>query len=164
MKLINLFWCFIPYYGKAVRFRLCLRMREFFRIHKFIFLATCLKNYMQTKYGCELGIDAIISTKAEFMHTVGVVIGNGVVIHDGVKIYSSVVCGRKDINVENDYPTIMQNAVLCTGVKVLGKITIGENVVIAASSVVLADCHEGTWGGIPAKLLKSNIGHNYNMT
>lgn len=154
MKITNIFLCFIPYYGKAVRFRLCLRLREFFRIHNFVFGAICLKNYMQSKYGCELGIDAKISTKVEFMHTVGVVIGNGVVIHEGVKIYSSVVCGRKDINLENDYPTIMKNAVLCTGVKVLGNVTIGEGVIIAASSVVLADCNEGIWGGIPAKLLK----------
>ncbi len=97
---------FIPVYGASTRFRLYLRLREFYRKHNMDFLATCLKVHLQKNYGCELSIHAEISPKAAFMHTVGIVIGEGVVVEDGVVFYSGVVLGRKNINDSNDYPTI----------------------------------------------------------
>ena len=68
---------FIPLYGDGYRFRALLRVREICREKKITWLAICVKNYLLHKFGCELSIDARISTKAMFMHTTGVVIGGG---------------------------------------------------------------------------------------
>ena len=85
------------------------------------------------------------------MHTVGVVIGEGCVIEDGVVIYSGVCLGRKNINMD-EYPVIEKNTVLCTGSIVLGNIIVGENCTIGANSLVLKDClPNGIYVGCPAK-------------
>lgn len=72
-------------------------------------------------------------------------------IEDGVIIYSGVVLGRKNIRVEA-YPYVKKNAILCTGACVLGGITVGENCVIGAKSLVTKDCDSGAvYIGCPAK-------------
>lgn len=144
----------IPYYGKGVRFRILLRLRRFCQIYNLYFLALCIKGYLQNHYGCEISINAIISTKVQFMHTVGVVIGEGCVIEDGVIIYSGVVLGRKDIKVDA-YPYIRKNTILCTGACILGGIVVGENCVIGAKSLILKDCiPNSTYIGCPGQKLR----------
>lgn len=141
----------IPYYGKGARFRVLLRLRLLCQKYNLYFLALCIKGYLQNHCGCEISINAIISPKVQFMHTVGVVIGEGCVIEDGVIIYSGVVWGRKNIRVEA-YPYVKKNAILCTGACVLGGITVGENCVIGAKSLVTKDCDSGAvYIGCPAK-------------
>ena len=147
---------FIPWYGSGARFRYYLRLREFFRKHELWFFATCLKSLLQYKYGCEISIHAQISVKAQFMHTVGVVIGEGSVIEGGVIIYSGVVIGRKDISMPH-YPIVRRNAILCTNCSLLGGITVGENCIIGAHSLVINDCESNaTYVGSPAIKIKTN--------
>ena len=155
MHLSSIIYALIPFYGSNVRFRLSLRLREFFRKHKMIFMAKCLKSYILQKYGCELSINAEISPRAQFMHTVGVVIGDGCKVYPSVIIYSNVVLGRKNIYIENDYPTIKNNVVLCNGATILGKVLIVENTIIGAKSLVTSNILTvGTYAGIPAKKIK----------
>lgn len=117
------------------------------------FLALCIKGYLQNHYGCEISVNAIISTKVQFMHTVGVVIGEGCVIEDGVIIYSGVVLGRKDIKIDA-YPYIKKNTILCTGACVLGGVIVGENCIIGAKSLILKDCiPNSTYIGCPGQKL-----------
>jgi serine O-acetyltransferase len=57
---------------------------------------------------------------------------------------------------EQDVPVIGDHVTIFIGSKVFGKIHIGDNAVIAASSLVLKDVPEGaTVAGIPAKILRS---------
>lgn len=154
MNIHPLFQLFMPLYGSGVRFRLYLRLREYFRKHEMWFWASCLKSLLQYKYGCEISIHAQISPRAQFMHTVGIVIGEGAVVCDGVILYSNVVLGRKDIH-EDAYPTILGGATLCTGAIVLGDITIGENTIIGANSLVIVDCEpNSTYVGSPLRKIK----------
>ena len=149
--MLSILKALIPLYGDAYRFRALLRLREICRKKNITWLAICIKNYFLHKFGCELSIYAEISPRALFMHTTGVVIGEGMVIEEGVKIYSGVVCGRKDINNVNDYPIIKKNAILGTGCKVLGKVEVGQNCIIGANSVVMTSTDSGTWCGAPAR-------------
>ena len=152
MKFFVICEALIPYYGSGARFRFYLRVREFFRIHKMYFLAQCLKSLLQYKYGCEISINAKISPQSLFMHTVGVVIGEGCIVEKGVTIYSNVVLGRKDIYNEDDYPTIKSGVILSTGTKVLGKVVVGSNTTIGACSLVITDCESNSvYVGIPAR-------------
>ena len=67
-------------------------------------------------------------------------------------IYPGVTVGGK---VENGYPTIGNNCFIGLGSKVLGGITIGNNVYIAPNAVVVKDVEDNCIvGGIPAKVIK----------
>lgn len=154
-RLLIFFSCFVPLYGAEARFRLCLRLREYFRIHRMTFWAKCMKSYLLKRYGCELSINARISPKAEFMHTIGIIIGEGVIVSSGVKLYGNITLGRKDVFNEMAYPFIDENVILCNGCSVLGKIIVGKNSIIGAKSLVIKDVEPNSvYIGSPAKRIK----------
>lgn len=154
-RLLLFLQLFIPLYGAGVRFRVLLRLREFCRKHKMTFCGNCIKSYLHKRYGCEISINACVSPQAEFMHTTGVIIGEGVVVLGGAKFYGNVNLGRKDVLNTDDYPTICENVILSTGCAVLGKVKVGANTIIGAHSLVLRDTEEGSvYVGSPAKRIK----------
>lgn len=154
-KIVNVLLLFLPLYGAGVRFRIYLRMREFFRVHEMYFLASCLKSYLHKRYGCELSINAKISPNVSFMHTTGVIVGEGVTISGGVKIYGNITLGRKDVTNESDYPMICEGVVLSTGCVVLGKVFVRQNTIVGAHAVVLSDTEANTtYVGCPAKKME----------
>lgn len=99
-------------------------------------------------------------------HGIGVVIGETTIIGDDVLIYQQVTLGGVSTSKGKRHPTVKNGAVIGAGAKVLGNITLGENVKVGANSVVVkdvpADC---TAVGIPARVLKrgydkSPLSHN----
>ena len=51
-------------------------------------------------------------------------------------------------------PKVGDNVVICTGAKLIGNITIGNNVIIGAGAVVVKDVPDNAVvGGVPAKIL-----------
>lgn len=70
----------------------------------------------------------------------GIVIGSNAVLNDGVIIHQNVTFGALRFNQERrgiDCKQIVgKNTIICTGAKVLGDITIGENCIIGANAVV----------------------------
>lgn len=81
-------------------------------------------------------------------------IGSYVQIGEGCTILPMVLFGKK--NPGNDYSIkVGDNCYFGTGVTVLGSITIGNNVTVAAGSVVINDVPDNAVvGGIPAKIIK----------
>ncbi|MBR0445876.1 MAG: hypothetical protein IIX23_01135 [Oscillospiraceae bacterium] len=58
-------------------------------------------------------------------------------------------------NGQGDPPTIGDNVTITCGAKVLGSITVGDNVVVGANAVVICDVPEScVVGGVPARILK----------
>lgn len=56
---------------------------------------------------------------------------------------------------KTDAPTILDNVSIKAGAKVLGKITIGNNVIIGANAVVVKDVPDNcTVVGVPAYIIK----------
>lgn len=83
--------------------------------------------------GAEIGKDFFID------HGAGVVIGETTEIGDNCTIYQGVVLGGTSIDPVKRHPTLGNNIVVGTGAKLLGPITIGDNVKIGANSVVIQD-------------------------
>lgn len=55
-------------------------------------------------------------------------------------------------------PVIEENCLIEAGAKVLGPITIGDNVTIGANAVMISDAPPNTvWGGVPAREIKGNL-------
>lgn len=85
--------------------------------------------------------------------------GIGVVIHKRAKIGKNcliaqgvTVGGRSG---HYDVPVIGDNCYIGAGAKVLGPITVGDNVTVGANAVLLKDAPANSvWGGVPAKCLK----------
>ena len=68
-------------------------------------------------------------------------------------VTSGVIVGHKDS--QDNRPTLGDNVGLTVGSKVIGKVTIGNNVIVAPNAVVTKDVPSNTIvGGIPAKILK----------
>ena len=86
----------------------------------------------------------------------GVVIGATAIVEEGVIIYHGVTLGGtgKDKSAKR-HPTVKKGAIIGSGAKILGNITVGENAKIGANAVVLGDVPKGaTAVGVPAKTVK----------
>ncbi len=89
-------------------------------------------------------------------HASGVVVGSTAIIGDDVLIYQGVTLGG--VSLEKDvkrHPTLKSGAVIGSGAKVLGDITIGKNSRIGSNSVVIKDVPDNSTAvGIPARVLE----------
>jgi len=98
--------------------------------------------------GADIGSDFFID------HGAGVVIGETAEIGSNVTIYAGVVLGGTSIEKKKRHPTLGNNVVVGTGAKLLGPITIGDNVRIGANSVVVIDVPDNSVVvGVPGKII-----------
>lgn len=102
--------------------------------------------------GADIGSDFFID------HGAGVVIGETTKIGDNVTIYSGVVFGGTSLDRKKRHPTIGNNVVIGAGAKILGPVTVEDNVKIGANSVVIDDVPPNSVVvGVPGKII-SRIG------
>ncbi len=87
-------------------------------------------------------------------HGIGTVIGSTATVGSGTLIYHGVTLGAKRPVKGKRHPDVGKGVLLGAGAKILGPITIGDNVVIGANAVVLDDIPNGALVvGIPGKIL-----------
>lgn len=107
-----------------------------------------------TKHNCHISYKSEIGKKVKFPHPLGIVIGDGVKVGDNTMIWQNVTLGshgKKDE--EMGYPTIGSGVRIYEGVTVIGVITIGDNAIIGAKSLVTKDVPPRAIAyGIPAKV------------
>lgn len=121
---------------------------------KFYFLARLISQISRFFTGIEIHPGAKIGRRFFIDHGSGVVIGETCEIGDNVTIYQGVTLGGTGKEKGKRHPTIKDNALIATGAKVLGSITIGENSKIGAGSVVLKDVPDNsTVVGIPGRIV-----------
>ena len=101
--------------------------------------------------GAKIGKDFFID------HGSGVVIGETAEIGDNVTIYQGVVLGGTTTDPVKRHPTLGNNIVVGTGAKLLGPISIGDNVKIGANSVVVRDVPPNSVVvGVPGRIISRN--------
>ena len=86
------------------------------------------------KYHCEISHLADIEDSVSFVHPIGVIIGSKATVKANSIIYQGVTIGST--SPDNLMPSIGRNVKIYAGAKVLGGITIGDNSIIGANSVV----------------------------
>ena len=124
---------------------------------KFYFLARVVSQVSRFFTGIEIHPGAIIGKRLFIDHGMGVVIGETCEIGDNVTIYQGVTLGGTGKEKGKRHPTVKDNALIATGAKVLGSITIGENAKVGAGSVVLHDVpSNSTVVGIPGRIAVQN--------
>jgi serine O-acetyltransferase len=109
--------------------------------------------------GIEIHPGATIGHRFFIDHGMGVVIGETAEIGDDVLIYQGVTLGGTGHERGKRHPTLGNRVVVGTGAKVLGGITIGDNVKIGAGSVVVHSVPaDSTVVGIPGRVVRSRGG------
>lgn len=87
-------------------------------------------------------------------HGAGVVIGETAEIGDDVTLYHGVTLGGTTWNKGKRHPTLGHGVVIGAGAKILGAITLGDQVRVGANSVVVKDVPaRKTVVGIPGKVV-----------
>ncbi|MFH1753767.1 MAG: serine O-acetyltransferase [Candidatus Omnitrophota bacterium] len=105
--------------------------------------------------GIEIHPGATIGKSLFIDHGMGVVIGETSVIGDNVTIFQGATLGGTGKERGKRHPTIGNNAVIGTGAKVLGNITVGESVQVGANAVVIRDVPpNSTVVGVPGRIAK----------
>lgn len=110
-------------------------------------------------YGCEISADASIGPRFSIVHSVGIVLGPKIIAGHNFRIHQNVTIGMRGYSKNGrTTPTIGNCVTIYAGAAVLGPITIGDNVIIGANSVVINDVPSNVVvAGIPAKIIKHNI-------
>ena len=121
---------------------------------KCFFLARLLSQLARFFTGIEIHPGAKIGKGLFIDHGMGVVIGETAEVGENVTIYHGVTLGGTGKDKGKRHPTVKDNVIIGAGAKVLGPITIGNNVKVGANSVVLKDVPDNaTAVGMPAKII-----------
>lgn len=133
------------------------RVAHVFYKRRLFFIARLISQIARFFTGIEIHPGAKIGRKLFIDHGMGVVIGETCEIGNNVTMYQGVTLGGTGHEKGKRHPTIKDNALIATGAKVLGSITIGENSKVGGGSVVLHDVPDNsTVVGIPGRVVVQN--------
>ncbi len=119
------------------------------------FLARLTSQIFRFFTGIEIHPGATIGHSIMIDHGMGVVIGETAEVGNRVVIYQGVTLGGTGNHTGKRHPTVGDDVIIGSGAKVLGPITLGNEVKVGANSVVLNDIPSGaTVVGIPGKIVK----------
>lgn len=124
---------------------------------KIYFLARLISQFSRWITGIEIHPGAKIGKGVFIDHGMGVVIGETCEIGDNVLIYQGATLGGTGKDTGKRHPTIGNNVMIGSGVKILGPFKVGDNSKIGAGSVVLKEVPPNcTVVGIPARSVSRN--------
>lgn len=131
------------------------RVAHMFYRRRMFFIARAISQLNRFLTGIEIHPGAIIGRRLFIDHGMGVVIGETCEIGDNVTIFQGVTLGGTGKEKGKRHPTVKDNALIATGAKVLGSITIGKSAKVGAGSVVLKDVPDhATVVGVPGKVVR----------
>tara|TARA_B100000780_G_C21110587_1_gene448786 strand:+ start:1555 stop:2094 length:540 start_codon:yes stop_codon:yes gene_type:complete len=89
-------------------------------------------------FSSDISYNASIGKNIKFPHPISIVIGENSLIGNNVMIWQGVTLGShgKKKNENKEYPTINDNVRLYTGCVLIGGITVGENSIIGANTLL----------------------------
>ena len=123
--------------------------------HKCLFLARWVSQRAKRRTGVEIHPAAKIGRRLVIDHGTGIVIGATAEIGDDCLLYQGVTLGGTGAAREKRHPTLSNNVMVGCGAKVLGPFRVGDNVKIAANSVVLREVPDNcTVVGIPGHIVR----------
>jgi serine O-acetyltransferase len=142
------FWALVVYRFGRWRYRVRPAL-----LRKFLSLLYKISfKFIQIVTGIELPCEAEIGKCFVIDHFGGIVISGYAKFGDNCRVRSGVVVGIRRIG-ENKVPIVGNNVDIGTGAKLLGPITIGDNVVIGANAVVITDVPANSVAvGVPAEI------------
>lgn len=130
-------WIFVSKYRIVFLLRKCQIHRD---VHKFRFLIwrVIYEHYMN-KYGVDIGAKAQIGPGFIVRHVGGIAINSGVSIGKDVEILQGVTIGYERRGVRQGNPTIGSSVWIGSNAAIVGKVHVGNNVLIAPGAFVNFD-------------------------
>lgn len=114
---------------------------------------------MGMKLGYSIPIN-VIGKGLSLVHQGTIVIAGGARIGENCRIHEGVTVGAT--NGSDKAAVIGNNVFIASGAKIIGDVSIADDVAIAANAVVVKSITEKgtTWGGVPAVKISSNDSHS----
>lgn len=134
------------------------KLSSFFYRHKMFFIARWVSQIGARRTNIEIHPGAKIGDGLFIDHGHGVVIGETAIIGNNCTIYHQVTLGGNGREKHSKrHPTVQDNVLIGAGAKILGPVTIGNNSMIGAGSIVLDDVPENsTVTGMKARVIKTD--------
>jgi serine O-acetyltransferase len=140
-------WVMPVYYFGRWRYRLPRTIRP-----PFSFAYRALKTLSDILTGVELPCEAQVGRRLRIDHCGDIVISGDAVLGDDVVIRNGVTIGLRRVG-ERGSPRIGNRVDIGAGAKILGPISIGDDVMIGANAVVLQDVPSNSIAvGVPARV------------
>ena len=146
--------------SRCIRFLRILRNCEYLYnnrtknpLHKFIYMFYHVHLMrVSYRYRIHIGLN-VCGPGVRIVHIVGGVIINAKKVGENFTVQSGCVVGKKGDNEHR--ATIGNNVSLSLGVKVIGKVTIGDNVKTGPNTVIIKDIPDNVAvSGVPAVIIK----------
>jgi len=132
------------------------RVSHWLKTHRVPFLPRFISQAARILTGIEIHPSATIGSGFFIDHGMGVVIGETAEIGNYVTLFQGVTLGGTGKERGKRHPTLGSHVVVGAGAKILGGITVGDNVKIGANSVVLKNVSaNSTVIGVPARVIKT---------
>lgn len=119
-------------------------------------LAFIVEYVIRVVYSSDISCRARIGPGFVISHGHDIVIGADVTIGENCTIFNGVTLGNKNLAVASTgaQPKVWDNVIISTGAKILGNISIGNNVIIGANAVVIKGFPSNvTLVGVPARIV-----------
>ena len=141
------------------------RLTHFLWRYKLRWLARFISTLARWITGIEIHPGAVIGRRFFIDHGMGVVIGETAIIGDDCMLYHGVTLGGTSWDKVKRHPTLKDGVVIGAGAKILGPITLGNNVRVGSNSVVVRSIDDNeTVVGIPGRIVKkkANDGDSFD--
>ncbi|MCX5493776.1 serine O-acetyltransferase [Kaistia dalseonensis] len=107
----------------------------------------------QIFFGIYIGANAQVGRRCIIEHFGEIIVHSEAVIGDDVRLRQGVTIGNRSEEAPLDVPVIGNRVNIGAGAKILGPISIGDDVDIGANAVVLTDVPSGSIAvGVPARI------------
>lgn len=148
-KMLKTLYCYIFFNDSRTQYKINFLIKSK-KTNKSKLFRFFLGEHLRKKYHVSIPEEAIIGS-IYLPHPHNVVIGKYTKIGDNCKIYHDVTLGQN----KGLYPCLKDNVIVYTGAKIIGGITVGNNAIIGANSVVTHDVPENAIvAGNPARIIK----------
>lgn len=154
------FWTMIVY--RFGRWRYTIQSRPL-RL-PFSILYKVLKVVSESVTGTELPCETVIGRRLRIEHSFDVVVSGDAVLGDDCILRNGVTIGLRHEG-KRGSPVIGHRADIGAGAKILGPITIGDDVSIGANAVVIRDVPSNSIAvGVPARVVEKKVTANDSLT
>jgi serine O-acetyltransferase len=145
------FWALLIYRFGHARFRIKNKILR----APWTFVYIILNKFVEIVCGITIGSTALIGRRFSIEHHGCIVIHGASIVGDDCLIRHGVTLGNTGYDDPFGAPTLGNRVQMGAGAKVIGRISIGNDVIIGANAVVIHDVPDATAvGGVPARPLR----------
>ncbi|KKQ91818.1 MAG: Hexapeptide transferase family protein [Candidatus Woesebacteria bacterium GW2011_GWB1_39_10] len=112
--------------------------------------------FIVTYYVLDINISPLVKIdKSLYIHNRGVIVADGSVAGNNLTLIGPLTLGTKGHSRNLEVPKLGNGVTVFIGARIVGRVTIGNNVQIGANAVVVKDVPSNSVvGGVPAKILR----------